>query len=133
MSHADPIADMLTRIRNAVTVEREEVNVKASRVCEGIAKVMAEQGYISGYDRIETANKQDLLRIQLKYGPLGEKIIRDIKRRSKPSCRVYCTVDDIPKVMGGLGIAVVSTSQGVLADVECRKRKIGGELLCTIC
>ncbi|MBN1437564.1 MAG: 30S ribosomal protein S8 [Sedimentisphaerales bacterium] len=133
MSHADPIADMLTRIRNGVRVEREEVRVKASCICEGIAKVMTQQGYINGYDRIETASKQDMLRVQLKYGPLGEKIIREIKRCSKPSRRLYCSVDDIPNVMGGLGIAIISTSQGVLSDAECRERKIGGELLCTIC
>ena len=132
MSHADPIADMLTRIRNAIRVEREEVLVKASRVCEGIAKVMLEQGYISGYDRIATGNKQDLLRVQLKYGPLGEEVIHEIKRCSKPSCRVYCGVEDLPQVMGGLGIAIVSTSRGVLADTQCRAMKVGGELLCVI-
>lgn len=132
MSHADPIADMLTRIRNGIRVEREEVLVKASRVCEGVAKVMLDQGYISGYDRIETGNKQDVLRVHLKYGPLGEKVIHEIKRCSKPSCRVYCAVADIPQVMGGLGIAIVSTSQGVLADRQCRELKVGGELLCVI-
>ena len=131
MSHADPIADMLTRIRNGIRVEREEVNVKASRVCEGVARVMLEQGYISGYDRIGTGN-QDLLRIQLKYGPLGEKVIREIKRCSKPSRRVYCSMADVPLVMGGLGIGIVSTSQGVLSDQQCRERNVGGELLCMI-
>ncbi len=133
MSHCDPISDMLTRIRNAVRVERDEVEVKASRVCEGIARVLREQGYIEDYDRIETANKQDILRIKLKYGPLGEKVIREIKRTSKPSCRVYCSVDELPVVMGGLGIAVVSTNKGVLSDQQCRESKIGGELLCTVC
>ena len=132
MSHCDPISDMLTRIRNAVSVEHPEVSVKASRVCEGIAKVLQEQGFIKEYDRIETGN-QDQLRIKLKYGPLGEKIIRQIKRSSKPSCRLYCSVDDLPKVMGGLGISIVSTNKGVLSDRQCREKNIGGELLCTVC
>lgn len=133
MSHSDPIADMLTRIRNATRVEREQVCVKASSACEGIAKVLLEQGYISGYDRIETACKQDLIRIELKYGPLGEKVIRSISRQSKPSCRVYSSAKDLPKVMGGLGITIVSTSQGMMADNQCRQKNIGGELLCTVC
>ena len=132
MSHADPIADMLTRIRNAVRIEREQVNIKASRVCEGIAKVMLEQGYIQDFGRIETGNKQDILRIELKYGPLGEEIIHEIKRCSKPSRRLYCSVDQVPKVLGGLGIAIVSTSQGVMSGQQCREKKIGGELLCTV-
>ena len=131
MSHIDPIADMLTRIRNAVRVERDEVTVKASRVCEGIARILLEQGYIAGYDRIATGN-QDILRLRLKYGPLGEKVIRSITRNSKPSQRVYCAADKLPKVMGGLGIAIVSTSRGVLADGRCRQLNIGGELLCTV-
>ena len=131
--HADPIADMLTRIRNAIRIEREQVNVKASGVCEGILKVLQEQGYIEEYDRIETANKQDLLRVKLKYGPQGEKVIRELKRVSKTSCRVYCTVKDLPRVMGGYGVAIVSTSKGVLTDHQCRQDNMGGELLCTVC
>ena len=131
MSHCDPVADMLTRIRNAVAVEHPTVNVRASRVCEGIAKVLQEQGYVSGYDRI-TAGNHDILRIQLKYGPLGEKVIRSIERRSKTSCRVYNKVKELPKVMGGLGIAVVSTNEGVLTDQQCRARNIGGEVLCLV-
>ena len=130
--HADPIADMLTRIRNAARTGRPEVDVKASRVCEGISKVLREQGYIADYDRIATAQKQDLLRLTLKYGPLGEQVIHSITRVSKPSCRVYRSVDDLPSVMGGLGIAVVSTSCGVLSDHQCREKKIGGELLCEV-
>lgn len=131
MSHCDPIADMLTRIRNAVNVEHPTVNVRASRVCQGIAQVLQEQGYITGYDRI-SAGSHDILRIHLKYGPLGEKIIRNIDRFSKTSCRAYCKVKDLPQVMGGLGIAVVSTNQGVLTDKQCRERNIGGEFLCIV-
>ena len=130
--HADPIADMLTRIRNAARTGRSEVNVKASGVCEGITKVLREQGYIADYDRIATAEKQDLLRLTLKYGPLGEQVIHSITRVSKPSCRVYRSVDELPRVMGGLGIAVISTSHGVLSDHQCRQKNIGGELLCEV-
>ncbi len=132
MSHADPISDMLTRIRNANRVGQDEVMIKASGVCKGIAKVLKEQGYINDYDFIETANKQGEIRIDLKYGKLGEKVIRSIRRESKPSCRVYRSVKDMPKVLGGLGIAIVSTSKGVLSDQQCRELNIGGELLCSI-
>ena len=132
MSHADPIADMLTRIRNAIRIQMPEVRVKSSGICENIAKVLLAQGFISGYDRIETECKQDDLRITLKYGPIGENIINEIKRASKPSCRVYKTVDTLPKVLGGMGIAILSTSKGLLTDQECRENNIGGELLCTV-
>jgi len=131
--HADPIADMLTRIRNALNTEKESVNVRASKVCEGVAKVLREQGYIMEYDRIPTDKKQDLLRIKLKYGPLGERVIHEIKRCSKPSCRVYCGVEEMPAVLGGLGVAIVSTNKGVLSDQQCREQRLGGELLCTVC
>ena len=131
MSHCDPVADMLTRVRNAVRVEHPTVNIRASRVCEGIAKVLQEQGYVKGYDRIAAEN-HDILRIQLKYGPLGEKVIRNIDRRSKTSCRVYCKVQELPTVMGGLGIAIVSTNEGVITDQQCRERNIGGEVLCMV-
>ena len=131
MSHADPIADMLTRIRNAVTANKPQVNIRASKVCEGVAKILTQQGYIAGYDRIP-APAQDILRVDLKYGPLGEAVIKEIKRTSKPSCRVYCGANDIPKVLGGLGVAIISTSQGVMSDAECRQKNIGGELLCTV-
>ena len=131
MSHCDPIADMITRIRNAVRVQHPQVNVKATRVCEGVAKVLVREGYIEGYDRIETGN-QDNLKIRLKYGPLGQKVIRKIDRCSKLSCRVHCSVDKLPTVMGGLGIAVVSTNRGVLSDQQCRKENLGGELLCIV-
>jgi len=133
MSHCDPIADMLTRIRNAVRVEHSSVVVRSTKVCQGIAQVLKDQGYIEGFDIIETSCKQPDLRINLKYGVLGEKVINDIKRVSKPSCRRYYTTSDMPKVMGGLGICIVSTNKGVMSDGECRKQNVGGELLCTIC
>ena len=130
--HADPIADMLTRIRNAVRVEMPEVNVKASKVCQGIAQVLFDQGYIQEFDRIPTACGQDILRIKLKYGSLGEQVIREIKRASKPSRRVYCPVKELPQVMGGLGITIISTNKGVLSDQQCRQQNVGGELLCSV-
>ncbi len=130
--HADPISDMLTRIRNALRIGCNEVNIKASSICEGIARALREQGYILDYDRIESADKQGLLRIKLKYGPTGEQVIRELHRVSKPSCRVYKKVGNMPRVMGGMGIALVSTSKGVLTDQQCRAQNIGGELLCTI-
>jgi len=131
MSHCDPIADMLTRIRNATRVEHPTVNIRANHVCEGITRVLKEQGYIIDYDRISTGN-YDMLRIHLKYGPLGEKVISEIQRVSKTSCRRYRKVKDLPKVMGGLGIAIVSTNQGVMTDRQCREKNVGGEMLCIV-
>lgn len=131
MSHADPIADMLTRVRNASRVQKKMVTIRSSGVCVGIAKVLHEQGYISDYDRIETTHQENL-RITLKYGSLGEAVIHEIKRISKPSRRVYCSVKDVPEVLAGMGVSIVSTSQGVLTGQECQVRNIGGEVLCTV-
>jgi small subunit ribosomal protein S8 len=128
---SDPIADMLTRIRNAVRTGSREVKVPASGVKAGIADVLKQEGYILGYDKIDDG-KQGILRIQLKYGPLGEKLITTLKRESKPGCRVYRGSENLPKVLSGLGIAIVSTSRGVLSDRQCREQKVGGELLCTV-
>lgn len=132
MSLSDPIADMLTRIRNALRAKQDVTNVRASKICEGICKVLLEQGYIKDYKRIED-QKQGLLRVYLKYSRQGEDVVREIIRVSKPGCRVYKSVEDMPKPMGGLGIAIVSTSQGVISDSECREKNIGGEVLCTVC
>ena len=131
MSLSDPIADMLTRIRNAVRIDSDQVNVKASKVCEGIARVLKEEGYINDYDRIED-NKQDIIRLSLKYDLDYGSVISEIKRVSTPGRRWYSKVDELPSVMGGLGIAIVSTSKGVLSDRQCRQEKVGGELLCTV-
>jgi len=131
MSLSDPIADMLTRIRNAVRIEREQVNIKASNICEGIASVLKSEGYISDYDRIDDG-KQGVLRVTLKYSESGEPIIKEITRSSKPGRRVYSSVSDIPYVLGGLGISIVSTSKGVMSDRKCREAKVGGEILCTV-
>ena len=131
MSLSDPIADMLTRIRNGGRVQMPDVKIRASKVCEGVAKVLKEEGYIVDYDRIED-DKQGLIRVFLKYTIEGQHAITEIKRVSKPGKRVYCNVKDLPRVLDGMGITIVSTSKGVISDRICRKESIGGELLCMV-
>ena len=131
MSLSDPIADMLTRIRNAVRVNKNDVNIKASNICEGIAKVLKQEGYIEDFDRIDD-NKQGILRISLKYDVVGSPIIKEIKRMSKPGRRVYLSVDKLPRVLAGMGIAIISTSKGVMSDKSCREANVGGEILCMV-
>ena len=131
MSLSDPIADMLTRIRNAMRINRDQVNVKASNICEGIAAVLKKEGYIEDFDRIDD-DKQGILRIILKYDQDGSSIINEITRTSKPGRRVYSSVDKLPRVLAGMGIAIVSTSKGVMSDKSCREAKVGGEILCTV-
>ena len=131
MSVSDPIADMLTRIRNANRIERNAVNIPSSKIKAGIAVVLKAEGFIEDF-RVVEDEKQGMLRVYLKYGPNGERVIRTIKRQSKPGRRVYRKVDDIPRVLGGLGISIVSTSKGVLSGRQCSQRRIGGELLCTV-
>lgn len=132
MSLNDPIADMLTRIRNAVRIDAEQVNVKASNICAGIAAVLKQEGYIKDFDRIDDG-KQGVLRITLKYDDQGRSVIDEIKRMSKPGRRTYSSVDDLPYVLNGMGTVIVSTSKGVMSDKSCRKEKVGGEILCTVC
>jgi small subunit ribosomal protein S8 len=122
---------MLTRIRNAVRVRNRQVKVPSSKIKVGIAQVLKDEGYIASYDLIEDT-KQGILRLALKYGPNGEDVIHAIRRESKPGRRCYAGVHDLPSVMDGLGIAIVSTSQGVLSDRVCREKKVGGELICTV-
>ena len=131
MSMSDPIADMLTRIRNAARIGRSQVNVRASKICEGIASVLKKEGYIEDFDRIDDG-KQGILRINLKYDPEGRSIINEISRTSKPGCRIYSPVDKLPRVLAGMGIAIVSTSKGVMSDKSCREINVGGEILCTV-
>jgi small subunit ribosomal protein S8 len=131
MNNQDPIADMLTRIRNANRVGRRMVLVPLSKICRGIAQVLQDEGYIEQYDVIEDG-KQGQLRVKLKYSLSGEKVIHDLDRTSKPGRRVYRKVDDLPRVLNGMGIAVVSTSKGVMSDRRAREQNIGGELLCTV-
>jgi len=128
---SDPIADMLTRIRNAARVRRPEVSIPSSKIKVGIARVLKEEGYVSDFDVIEDS-RQGMLRVHLKYGDRGEDVIHQLSRESRTGCRVYRKVKDIPRVLDGLGIAIISTSQGVLSDRVCRERKIGGELICTV-
>lgn len=131
MSLSDPIADMLTRIRNGGRVGKKEVRIRASGVCRGIAEVLKEEGYIKDYDFIEDG-KQGIVRIFLKYSILGQHVITEISRVSKPGRRIYSGTDDLPDVLGGLGITIVSTSKGVMSDRNCRKDNVGGELICTV-
>ena len=131
MNNQDPIADMLTRIRNANRVGRRMVLVPLSKICRGIAQVLQDEGYIEEYDVIEDG-KQGQLRVKLKYSLSGEKVIHDLDRTSKPGRRVYRKVDDLPKVLNGMGIAVVSTSKGVMSDRKARAERLGGELLCHV-
>lgn len=128
---SDPIADMLTRIRNAVRVRRKQVAIPSSKLKVGIARVLLEEGYISGFD-VVADTKQGVLRIDLKYGPRGEEIIHRIRRESKAGCRVYRKVGNLPRVLDGLGISIVSTPKGVLSDRGCREMNVSGELLCTV-
>jgi small subunit ribosomal protein S8 len=127
----DPIADMLTRIRNALRIRSTSVNIQASKVCEGVAAVLKSEGYILDYDRIDDG-KQGILRIVLKYDETGQPVIDTIKRVSKLGRRVYSTVDKLPNILGGMGISIVSTSKGVMSDRLCRQANIGGEILCTV-
>ncbi len=131
MSLSDPIADMLTRIRNAGRTGKPEVRVRASKICRGVAETLKNEGYIEDYDQIDDG-KQGLIRVQLKYSEDGDFVITEIKRVSKPGRRVYCSVADLPDVLGGLGITIVSTSKGIMSDRNCRKENIGGELICMV-
>ncbi len=131
MSLSDPIADMLTRIRNGSRVSKPEVKIRASKVCEGVASVLKSEGYITDYDRIDDG-KQGLLRVTLKYSREGVPAISEIKRASKPGRRIYSNVNDMPEVLGGLGIVIVSTNKGVISDRNCRKENVGGEMICTV-
>ena len=130
---SDTIADMLTRLRNAVAAKHKTVDAKNSRICQGIAKVLKEEGYITDFAILDDGTKQGLIRITIKYTPNGEQVLRELKRVSKPGCRVYRSVKDFPQVIQGLGIAVLSTSRGVLSDRQARAQNIGGELLATVC
>ena len=131
MTMTDPIADMLTRIRNANVVKHETVDVPASNMKKELARILLEEGFIRGYDVIEDG-KQGILRIQLKYGQEGERVITGLKKISKPGMRVYAANHEIPKVLNGLGISVISTSKGILTDKQARKENVGGEVICYV-
>ena len=127
----NPIADMLTRIRNAVSVERPHVELPASKVKRGLAEVLKREGYIWDFDEVETKPVQQL-KLDLKYGPNGERVIQRIRRISKPGRRVYRKARDLKPVLNGLGITIISTSRGVVSDREARQRNLGGEVLCEV-
>jgi small subunit ribosomal protein S8 len=127
----DPIADMLTRIRNGLMSRKTAVEMPSSKIKEGIAQVLKEEGFISDW-KVARQGTHKLLKIYLKYGPLGEDIIRSLERVSKPGRRVYSPVTELPFVANGVGIAIVSTNRGIMSDRACRKQKLGGEVLCTV-
>jgi len=126
----DPIADMLTMIRNAKSIYRADVTIPHSKIKEGIVSKLKQEGYINNFEVL--AEAKGCIKIQLKYGPDGEQIIRKIFRVSKPGRRVYRGLDELKKIIGGLGTAIVSTSKGILTDRECREKKIGGEVICIL-
>ena len=132
MTMSDPIADMLTRIRNANTAKHDTVDVPSSKMKLAIADILLEEGYIKKYDLIDEGNFKTI-RITLKYGAdRNDKIISGLKRISKPGLRIYAGKDELPRVLGGLGIAIISTNQGVITDKEARKLGVGGEVLCFV-
>ncbi len=131
MVMTDPIADMLTRIRNANQVRHESLEVPASKLKREIADILKREGFIRDAEYIEDG-KQGVLRIFLKYGPNNERVITGLKRISKPGLRVYAKASEVPKVLGGLGIAIISTSKGIMTDKEARQAKAGGEVICYV-
>ena len=131
MTMTDPIEDMLTRIRNANVVKHETVDVPASNIKKEIVRILLEEGFVRGYDVIED-EKQGIIRIQLKYGQTGERVISGLKRISKPGMRVYADKHEVPRVLNGLGISIISTSKGILTDKQARKENVGGEVICYV-
>ncbi len=131
MTMTDPIADMLTRIRNANTVGHETVEIPASKMKKAIAEILKEEGYITDFEVIDD-NKQGIIKVTMKYGANKERVISGIKKISKPGLKVYAKAGEVPKVLGGLGIAIVSTSKGIVSDKEARKLGVGGEVICYV-
>ena len=127
----DPIADMLTRIRNGNNAKHDSVDIPASNIKKEVAQILLDEGFIKGFDIIED-RKQGIIRIELKYGQYNEKVISGIKRISKPGLRVYVKGDEVPRVLGGLGIAILSTSKGIKTDKDAREEGIGGEVICYV-
>ena len=132
MTMTDPIADMLTRIRNANVAMHEEVQMPSSKLKEALAEVLRREGYIHGYEVADIDGPGRLLTIDMKYSPDRERVIRGLRRVSKAGLRVYTKADRVPRVQGGLGMAVLSTSKGLMTDQEARRRRIGGEILCYV-
>ncbi|HLS91132.1 MAG TPA: 30S ribosomal protein S8 [Limnochordia bacterium] len=132
MGMTDPIADMLTRIRNASSVFHETVDVPSSRLKVELARILKEEGFIRDYKLVDENKPQPTLRIFLKYAPNKQRVITGIRRISRPGLRVYAKRDEVPRVLGGLGIAILSTSKGVMSDKEARKAGVGGEVICYV-
>lgn len=131
MTMTDPIADMLTRIRNANTAGHETVEIPASKMKKAIAEILKTEGYIAEYELVED-DKQGMIKVTMKYGAHKERVISGIKKISKPGLKKYAKAGEVPKVLGGLGIAIISTSQGVISDKEARRLGIGGEVICYV-
>ncbi|MBQ1231425.1 MAG: 30S ribosomal protein S8 [Clostridia bacterium] len=131
MQITDTIADMLTRIRNANSAKHESVDIPASNVKKAIAQILLDEGYINGFQVVEDG-KQGVIHISLKYGPNKSQVLTGLRRVSKPGLRIYTNVEDMPKVMKGLGIAILSTSKGIMTDKQARKANVGGEVLAFI-
>ena len=127
----DPIADMLSRIRNANNARHKSVDIPCSNIKKEIAQILLDEGYINGFDVVED-DKQGIIKVDLKYSEDGEKVISGLKRISKPGLRVYVKCEDVPKVLGGLGIAIISTSKGIITDKMARQNKVGGEVICYV-
>jgi len=132
MSMTDPVADLLTRIRNAIHARKEKLDVPHSSLKEGVVDVLIREGYLLEKQVVEVDKAHKVMRVRLKYGPDGERILSHIERVSSPGCRVYSGAAELPRVQGGMGISVVSTSKGLMSDREARTQKIGGEVLATI-
>ncbi len=131
MSQTDPIADMLTRVRNAARVKKKDVTIPASKLKVEIAKILKEEGYIRNFKAIDD-NKQGILSIALKNTDDGQSVISGLRRISRPGCRLFCTRESVPKVLDGLGIAIVSTSKGIMTGRQCEELGVGGEVLCFV-
>lgn len=131
MSQTDPIADLLTRIRNASRIRKREVTIPSSKLKVELAKILKEEGYIRNFKVVDD-NKQGILNIALKYTDDNQSVISGLRRISRPGCRLFCTRDSIPKVLDGLGIAIISTSKGIQTGRKCAELGVGGEVLCTV-
>ncbi len=131
MSMNDPLADLLTRIRNGLHANFDAVEIPLSKIKVSVAKVLKNEGYITDY-QVTDKGVQGTLRVELKYGPDNQKVITGIRRKSKPGLRQYCKGNSVPNVMSGLGISILTTSQGIITDREARRRNIGGEILCEV-
>ena len=131
MTMTDPIADMLTRIRNANSAGHKTVEVPASKIKKSIAEILKDEGYINGFE-VKEDGKQGVIDIEMKYGPENEKVITGIKKISKPGLKVYAKANEVPRVLGGLGIAIISTSNGVISEKKARELGVGGEVICYV-